>query len=135
MRRALSLCTILFGIACGDATGPTPQSVAGTWNLQSVNGSSLPYSVPQGGLANEQIIAGILDVAANRTFTYTTTFRSNFSGQTTSFAATDSGSYAILGNAVRFVFASDSSTGTGVFNGNTVTLAAEGFASLVYTKH
>lgn len=133
MRRGLSLCAIVVAIACGDATGPTPQSVSGTWNLQSVNGGSLPYTVLMTGSVTDQVTAGLLIVEPDRTFSYATTFRSTANGQSTTLTATDSGTYSLSGDSVSFLFRGDGTTGSGLLNGDTVSLNAEGF-SLVYTK-
>jgi hypothetical protein len=126
------MCAIVTAIACGDSTAPTA-SVAGTWSLVSVNGTPLPYTLSQGDLGSTQITSGKLVVSRAWTFTDSTTVTSTFNGQKSMATAADSGSYLLSGNSVKFVFAADAVTGTGLLSGDSVTVALRGF-SLVYTK-
>ena len=138
MRRLISLVGIVLSLvvlACGgsDSTSPTPISLAGTWNLSTVNGSALPFTLqasnPKIELLNDQIIA-----SAGGTFTETFNYRvTGSTGQVTTEPGTDSGTWTVNGTAVSFRFASDGSTGTGTVSGNTFTVAQSGFSS-VYIK-
>jgi methyl coenzyme M reductase beta subunit len=62
-----------------------------------------------------------------------TTVKTTESGQVTTESIPDAGTYTQNGTAVTFTFNSDGSSGTGTLNGNTVTVASQGF-SLVYTR-
>ncbi len=128
----LSAAAVLAG--CGDkATGPSPASVAGTWNLQSVNGTQLPFIVIQVGNDKVEITSDVITASSNGTFTQLTTIQTTQSGQVTTDHATDSGTWSLSGTAVNFVFESNGSTGTGTLSGNTLTVATSGL-SLVYRK-
>ena len=134
MRRFVSCMLLIVAAACGgdSPTQPTA-SVVGTWNLQTVNGSALPYLVPQTDFEAVELMSDVLTAAANGTFTQMTRFRVTQDGQAYPDSIPDAGSYALNGTAVTFTFDSDGSTGTGSLSGNTLTVAAEGFA-LVYKK-
>jgi hypothetical protein len=137
MRRVLALLILLAaasGIACGgdSGTNPTQASLAGTWNLSTINGSPLPFTVqaasPKIEVLNDQIIA-----AAGGTFTETGNYRFTNAGVVSTQPFTDAGTWTLNGTAVSFHFNSDGSTGTGTVSGNTFTVAQSGFSS-VYTK-
>jgi hypothetical protein len=134
MRRVVSCMLLIVAAACGgdSPTQPTA-SVVGTWNLQTVNGSALPYLVPETDTVKVELLSDVLTVAANGTFTEMTQLRATQNGQASTESIPDGGSYALNGTAVTFTFDSDESTGTGSLSGNTLTVAAEGFA-LVYKK-
>lgn len=136
MRRRLAFALAMitsFVVACGgDSTLPTQASVAGTWNLSTINGSALPFTVqatnPKIEYLNDQLI-----VSANGTFTQTANFRVTNNGVVANQPLVDSGSYTLSGTAATFRFNSDGSTGTGTISGNTLTVAQSGY-SYVYLR-
>lgn len=137
MRRLVAVALIAassVAVGCGsDSTSaPTQASVAGTWNLTSVNGSPLPYTLqaanPKIEYLNEQLI-----VSSSGTFTQTANYRVTSNGVVSNQPLVDSGTYTLNGTAATFRFNSDGSTGTGTVNGNALTVATGGY-SLVFTK-
>ena len=135
MRFRIALASMLFAIACGSdsTTGPTAVSLAGTWNLQSVNGSSLPFVIAQTGANKAELVSDVVTVVPTGSFTEITTVRNTINGQVTTSSVGDAGSYVLNGTAVTFQFNSDGSVGTGSISGNTLTVATNGF-SYIYTK-
>lgn len=134
MRRFLAVMLLAAAVSCGGdkTTGPTAATITGTWTLQSVNGSALPYTVAQTGANKVEVTADVLTIASS-SFTQTTTVRSTINGQVTTQSVSDAGTYTLNGTAASFRFNSDGSTGTGSFSGSTLTVAEDGFA-YVYTK-
>lgn len=134
MRRACILLVTLVLVACGgdSTTQPTMASVAGTWNLQSVNGAALPYTISQSGSDSELLTGDVITATSSGSFTEITTYRVTQSGQTSTQTSSDAGSFSLNGTAVSFAFNSGS-TGTGTLNGNTFTIA-EGGVSFLYRK-
>ena len=130
----LSLLMALATVACSsdDSTGPDT-SVEGTWTLQSVNGSDLPYVVAQAGSDKVEVTADVLTVASGGAFTEITSIRVTSGGNVTTQSIPDAGSYTVNGTAVTFTFQSDGSSGTGTLSGNTLTVATQG-VSLLYKK-
>jgi hypothetical protein len=134
MRRFLALALLLASASCSSdsSTNPTPESLAGTWNLSTVNGSGLPFLLqaanPKAELLNDQLI-----VSAAGTFTETGNLRFTDADGVVNVPFTDSGRWALDGTAVNFTFLSDGSSGTGTVSGNSFTLGAFGF-SYVYVK-
>jgi hypothetical protein len=130
---ALIAASVSFaGCGSDSTTAPTPASVAGTWNLTTINGSPLPFLVqasnPKIEYLNEQLI-----VSATGTFTQTANARFTNNGVVVTQPIADAGTYVLNGTAVSFRFNSDGSTGTGTVNGNTLTVANGGY-SQVYVK-
>ena len=136
MRRLLALALLIASASsCSSdsSTSPTVESLAGTWNLSTVNGTSLPFILqttnPKVELLDDQIIA-----SAAGTFTETGNARfTEMSGSVTHVPFTDSGTWTLNGTAVTFHFNSDGTSGTGTLNGNSFTIGEVGFSS-VYVK-
>lgn len=136
MRRILVM-TFAFATAllagCGSdaSTAPTQASLAGVWNLSTINGSPLPYVLQASGpkieLLSDQIV-----VSANGTFSESTVARATDGGTVSTTTIPDAGTYTLNGTAATFTF-SDGSSGTATVSGNTFTVAAGGY-SQVYKK-
>ena len=133
--RVLASFALVVLAACGgeSTTAPTNVSVAGTWTLQSINGTGLPYIVAQTGADKVEITSDVVTVVASGSFTQITTVRTTFSGQVTTQSVADAGSWVLNGTAATFQFNSDGSVGTGSISGNTLTIASDGFA-YIYRK-
>jgi len=136
MRRMLvsvfTVATVLLS-ACGSdsSTNPTPTSIAGTWNLSTVNGAALPY-VLQAANPKVEIISDQIVISANGTFTQSTQARITQGTTVSTSTLPDNGTYSLTGTAATFVF-SDGSAGTATVSNNTLTIAESGI-SLVYIK-
>jgi hypothetical protein len=121
-------------LACSnDSTAPTPASVAGSWNLQSVNGTALPFVVTQTGTNKVEITADVLTATSSGSFTEITTLRTTQNSVATIQTGSDAGSYVLNGNNVTFQFQSDGSVGSGTISGSTLTVSEAGL-SLIYKK-
>ena len=133
--RFIACLLLMVAAACGgdSPTEPTPASVAGTWRLQTVNGSALPYVLVQFETDKVELTSEVLTVAASGSFTQLTQFTTTQSGQVSVEDLTDAGTYTLNGTAATFTYDSDGSTGTGSLSGNTLTVAGGGFA-MVYRK-
>ncbi|HEX6576074.1 MAG TPA: hypothetical protein VF042_13990 [Gemmatimonadaceae bacterium] len=133
MRKSL-IAILLVTLACsGDSTGPTQSSVAGTWNLQTINGAALPFVVAQTGANKVEITGDVLTVTNSGSFTEITTIRTTQNGASTTQTVPDAGTYVLNGNNVTFQFQSDGSVGSGTVSGGTLTVSQTGL-SLIYKK-
>lgn len=135
MRRLLSLAVILAAVACGsdDSTTPTQTSVAGTWTLQTINGSPLPFTVATSP-AKIEWLSSVVNVTSNGTWTSSLQVRTTVNGQASTTTSTDAGTYTLSGNNVAILSSSPGSTAqAGTINGNTLTVSQQGFV-FVYTK-
>ncbi|PYP77215.1 MAG: hypothetical protein DMD35_15820 [Gemmatimonadetes bacterium] len=137
MRRMLAtVCTIatvvLAGCGSDSSTAPTQASLAGTWNLTTVNGAALPFAVQLNPLV--EILSDQLVLATNGTFTQSTQARFTDGATVTTQVIPDGGTYTLSGTAATFRF-TDGSSGTATLSsaGNTFTVGEVGF-SFVYTK-
>jgi hypothetical protein len=135
MRRLLALALLIASASCSSdkSTNPTTASLAGTWNLSTVNGNPLPFIVqtqdPKIEILNDQFI-----ISADGTFTETWNARfTEASGAVTPVPFTDSGTWSQNGTAVTFHFTSDGANGTGTLNGTSFTLGDVSFP-LVYVR-
>ena|ERR1044071_990933 len=132
MKRMLLVALCMGALACSDSTSPTPASISGVWNLRTVNGSNLPYTV-QSGTTRIDIIGDVLTVSEFGTFTQFTSYRYTQNGITSTQSLNDQGTYTLNGTAITFRFNSDGTIGTGSLDGRTLTVTAEGFAT-IYDK-
>jgi hypothetical protein len=135
MRRMLAIvCTaatvLLAGCDSGDTTVPTQNAVSGTWNLTTVNGSPLPFTIQS--TPKIEVVSDQLVVSANGTFTESTQTRTTNGTTITTQTIPDAGTYSLNGTAATFIF-NDGTTGAGTVSGNTLTVAMTG-VSLVYQK-
>jgi hypothetical protein len=135
--RKLFLATYAFAAlliaGCGSdgSTAPTPTSIAGTWNLTSVNGAALPFVV-QAANPKLEILSEQLVLNTNGTFTQTAQVRITEGTAVTNQAIADAGTWTLSGTAATFVW-NDGSTGTATVSGNKFTVGEDGF-SFVFTK-
>jgi hypothetical protein len=139
MMRRLVAALMLTGIAAGgmwacgsDSTGPN--SIAGTYNLVSVDGDSLPITAyfsdgPAGTIDVAELVSGYMRLNANGTYlrshTYRTT-RYTIDGhaidEVTTDVATDSGSWTLSGSAITFAHGVTGQTFNGSVSENTLTI-------------
>jgi hypothetical protein len=131
---SIALALTLAG--CGGDSGPTTPtnaSIAGTWNLQTVNGAPLPFLFFQAGTSKQEITADQFTFTSSGGFTQITTLRNTDNGQVSTETDTDAGTYSLNGTAITVTFNSDGSSSTAAVSGNTMTVSEEGLVA-VYTK-
>jgi hypothetical protein len=126
MRKLLTIGAVLLAIGCGDSTAPAG-SVAGTWNLRTVNGFSIPFA--SNGV---ELTSDVITASASGTFTQMTVVKKTQGGQVTIDSIPDAGTYTISGHSVTFDFTSASPSGTGILDGNTLTVTTD--ITLVYRR-
>jgi hypothetical protein len=75
-RTALLLATSLLVAACSDSSGPSGDSINGTYALRTVNGQNLPFPVLVIGTDFRlEVLSGSLTVNGNGTFSFQLTLR------------------------------------------------------------
>ena len=136
MRRMLAtvctVATVLLAGCGGDAgTPPMQATLAGTWNLATVNGTPLPF-VLQPANPKIEILSDKLVLTASGTFAQSILARQTSGGTITTQSIEDGGTYQATGTSASFTF-NDGSHGTGTVDGNSLTVADVGYA-LVYVK-
>lgn len=130
--------------ACGDSTGPRT-TVAGTWTLQTVNGTKLPYLFPnvvnQDDANKLELSGAVLTIEPGGSLTRDRMVRITLNGQVSSESEMVAGTYTISGSAVTVSYDLDGRPAVnGSWSGNTLTIV-EGLWSpidervtLVYTR-
>ena len=134
MRRLIACLALALFAGCGgdSVTGPTAESVSGTWTLQTINGAHLPFIIAQSGADKIEVTSDVITVVSGGTFTQLTQFRTTVDGVATDDATDDHGTWKLKGTALTFTF-SDNTSGTATVSENTLTVTDEG-TTLVYTK-
>jgi hypothetical protein len=123
MRRLMLLMLPIALMGCGGSdnstTGPTLASLSGTWNLQTANGTPLPFTVSSAGGIKTEILSSVVTVAANGTFTQVSQFRTTINGQISLMTLPSSGTISLSGTLVT-VTVTGSGAGTGTLNSSTM---------------
>ena len=120
---------VLTGVlltACGgDAF--SPEGVSGLYNLETVSGSPLPFSMTDDLTATMfTITAGSISLNANGTWGISTTGSATIEGTTTTLTTKRSGTFELVApSTIRFTFP-DEETGSGTLDGDRITIIGEG---------
>jgi hypothetical protein len=131
MRRTVAYFCLALAVACGGGdspSAPTQTSVAGTWTLQSINGTNLPFVIAQTGANKAEVMSDVVTAVASGSYTQMTQVRVTQNGQASMQSFSEAGSWTLNGSAASFRRNSDGSVGTASVSGNTLTLAEDGFA-------
>ena len=123
----LALAALSLGCSSYDLTTPTQDALTGSWNLLSVNGTSLPYAPPHPGSNMQEVVADVLTLTAQNTFSEVTTIRITQDGQVTTQTVLDSGTYDFNSYVVTFDF-KDGSIGSGTLKGRKMTIITSGIS-------
>ena len=113
--------------ACGGdkSTGPNG-TLAGTYDLKSVNGTAPPVTVFQAGTYRVQVTDGEIDLEANNTFNVSFTVRETDVGEDITTTSICPGTYTQSGNTITFTEPETEDCGgsyVGTWsNGNTLTI-------------
>ena len=126
--------------ACGsDSTGPRNANVAGTYTLTTVEGSNLPYTIPN---TSEPEVVQNATITLAGDSTYTATATGTVNGDPSNII-TDGGHYSVNGSQVTFTSTViEGGNYTGSVSGSTLTVSIIGAFvgssnnsfSLVFTK-
>jgi hypothetical protein len=125
------ICAAVLAAGCGsDSTAPKA-SIAGTWSLQTINGTPLPFTIQAQGANKEEVTADIVTLTNDGSFTELASLRFTINGAVTTQSVPDAGRYTLNGTAVVVTFNSDGTSATGSWDGsNTITIADQGFAEV-----
>ncbi|HMA19630.1 MAG TPA: hypothetical protein VKO87_02440 [Gemmatimonadaceae bacterium] len=77
-------------------------SVTGTYTLRTVNGSSLPYTLPGGGTTKTEILDDVLNLYQGNTYSESGHMRVTVNGQVTTQIISEPGSYSLFGTSITF---------------------------------
>ena len=115
MRRFVLACAAVTLLACGggDSTGPVA-SAEGTWSLQSVGGSALPYTYAFDAATSHrsEVLSDVFELNADGSFTETFTTRDTQGTTVTTETAADGGTWHQSGKTVTLTFADGSLAAT-----------------------
>ena len=118
LRYLVALTTVLVGGACGgDSTQPTI-SEAGSYNLTSVNGQSLPFTITGTTLGTVVIQSATVALRPNNPPTFTATITGTAGGSASTTLVNAAGTYVRSGNALTFTATGSPIPFTGTFDNN-----------------
>jgi hypothetical protein len=128
MRKLLLVCAAVAMLGCGgDSTGPAA-SAEGTWNLQTVNGSALPYTAVfiASPVYRLEILSDQVVLDGDGSYVETSQIRETDGTTVTTSTDQDIGNWTQHGSQLNVTSALDGSVATAVLSGNTLTVNSEG---------
>ena len=131
----LALMIVPLMIGCSDdedTTGPAAD-VAGTYQLQTVNGQALPVTLGTQGSVTIEVTADEYVLRPDGTFSSTITFRHTDSGTVTTTTDSYEGSWQANGSTIR-LNSVDVGLETAAFTGGNTLTFTFGGSTLVYRK-
>lgn len=123
----LAIAVFAAGCSSSNSTGPNG-SLVGTWNLTTVNGSSLPAIIQALSPDTVSITQGSV-VLTSSTWNFSATIQLSIAGLHTDTTQADSGTYTVNGSTLSMTATGDTSVTTATVNGNTVTVSSVGLGS------
>jgi hypothetical protein len=123
----------LLAAACGDRQGPTEASIAGTYELQTVDGKPLPVVDTQ---QQSALMSGALMLGGAGAFTVTNNYRMGPGGSAGDLTLSVSGTFRVSGQTITFSAldqGAGSVTFSGTVSGNTLTVTLNG-SVMVYRR-
>jgi hypothetical protein len=136
MKKVLVTSAALFVLACGggDSTAPGVASAAGSWSLQTINGTPLPFTIfdqvsPPDKL---EVLSNTFVASTSGTFVETSTLRETQGTTVTTQTETDTGTWR-QNNAAITITTSDGTVNTAAISGDVIT-ASESGALFVYHR-
>ena len=134
MRRLVLAISAVSMLACGDSSGPEFSSAVGTWNLVTVNGSALPFTLEFSQAYRLEIVSDVFVASENGTYTESTTIRETDGATATTTTEQSNGTWTQTNGTVTVTESGGTETSTATISGNTITLTVgQGFVS-VYNR-
>lgn len=142
---AVTLAASAVAFGCGSSTTgpngtPTTSSIAGTYNLSTVNGNTLPALLYASAGDSAFMTQGSV-VLTSGTYAFSGSERLVVQGVSTTEAQDDSGTYTLSGSTLSLKATGDTSTTTATVSGSTLTVSSvdlgsngQGSYTLVFTK-
>lgn len=131
MRRIVLAVGIVFGLACGKESVTAPiADVAGTWNLTTVNGSALPFTLAGSGpdltveIVDDQFVA-----YGDGIWTGTTTYRRTDVVGITTFSEVPAGTWFQTGANVTLIY-TGGARARATISGDVITFTAPGVVAV-----
>lgn len=126
---------LVVATACGGSDGPTeptPDSVAGAYSLQTVNGAPLPFTVRQTLDYRSEVVAGRMTLNADGTCSERADMRVTDRGTTTTETVSGTCTYTLAGAGVTLRY-TDGTVATAALSGPTLTFVSDGL-TLAYRR-
>jgi hypothetical protein len=128
--RIVAACLLLA--ACGsDTTAPNSGPVVtGTWNLRSVNGTSLPFAFAPSQGTTTTITASVLTISVDGTYNEVLNIRFVNGATVTTTTATEVGTWTGSGGSITFHNPTNNATYQGSVSGSTLTEINSGYTQV-----
>lgn len=115
----------LTSAACGGGDSSGPPSIAGTYTLQTVNNSPLPFTTSEDATYKAEILSWVVTLNTNATYNFVFQGRSTDNGVPTVNTITSVGTYTVSGSTIEMVDHLDNSSLTATVSGGLLTMVIE----------
>jgi hypothetical protein len=133
MRRFVALLAFAAVLGCGGdaSTRPSDTAISGTYTLQTVNGLKLPFTILQTDSVKFELTSDSFTLKDDKSWTEVGTSRTTISGQVSTDAIADSGTYVLNKTTITLISVNGSTDGT--IGGGKLTLSNDAVVA-VYVK-
>jgi hypothetical protein len=121
-----TLSIITAGCGGGGDTSTGPPSVAGTYTLQTVNNSSLPFTTSEDETYKAEILSWLITLKDDNTYSDVFQGRSTDHGQATENTLTSSGTFTLTGSTLKLFDPVENSNLEATVQGSTMTVVIDG---------
>jgi hypothetical protein len=97
VQRVLIASVMIFQLACSGDDLAGSSTVTGSYRLRTINGASLPFTVPGGGAVKTEVMDGVINLYEGFTFAESGNWRITTNGQVSTTTISKTGSYSLLG--------------------------------------
>jgi hypothetical protein len=132
MRKTLIGLAIALFLACDDGVVGTSH-ISGDYELKTINGASLPYTISGSGANKTEILDRVITLYNGGTYSERGHRRVTVNGQATTQDITGAGSYSFFGTSVTMLSSDGSYERKGLFNEKAITIVEPGLTQ-VFSK-
>ena len=132
MRNILLGLAAVFALACDDGVVGTSH-ISGDYQLKTINGSSLPYTISGSGANKTEVLDHVITLYNGGTYAETGHKRVTVNGQASTQDITGAGSYDFFGTAITLRSGIGTYERRGLFNEKAITIIEEGLTQ-VFSK-
>jgi len=127
MRRYVLASLAMLLIACGGDSAVAPESVAGSYTLQTVNGNRVPAVFYQDSQEKDEFVSGSVALSSDNSWSGNLTLRGTdlTTSQEYSFTAPIGGTYSLSSGSITLTDANNALTFKGTVGGGKLAIGSE----------
>ena len=135
MRKLIAALSLVALAACGDMlSDPLSSNISGRFDLRTVDGQLLPYTIRLSGGGSASLTSDVLTVGENGTWSEVYSYVETVNGRSSTGTGNDGGTWSRSSSTVNFRSNQSQSDGySGTYSGGRYTLS-DGYSTYVFEK-